>query len=82
MKQYIDKATVVAEIEKLQKYRRGVFNEFDQGFDEGRDNAFDDILSFLNTLEVKEADLEKGDIKNAFKAGYELGIQQKVQKGE
>ena len=59
MKQYIDKATVVAEIEKLQKYRRGVFNEFDQGFEEGRDSAFEDILSFLDTLEVKEVDLEK-----------------------
>lgn len=59
-KQYIKKSDVVAGIEKLQKYRRRVFNEIDQGFEEGRDSAFEDVLSFLNTIEVKDVDLSDG----------------------
>ena len=50
MAQYINKDTLVSEITKRKK--RNVLNE----------GAFEediDILSFINTLEVKEADLEK-----------------------
>ena len=50
MKQYIDKDALIAEIEKRKK--RNVLNE----------GAFEediDILSFLDTLEIKEVDLEK-----------------------
>jgi len=73
MKQYIDKSIVVAEIKKRRS--RNSKNKLNIAA------AFEDnyLLSFLDTLEVKEVDLEK-DIKNAFKAGYELGIQ-KAQKG-
>ena len=49
MIQYIDKSVLVAEIEK--RKRRNVLNE----------GAFEediDILSFINTLEVKEVDLD------------------------
>ena len=50
MKQYIDKDALVAEITKRKK--RNVLNE----------GAFEediDILSFINSLEAKEVDLEK-----------------------
>lgn len=50
MKQYIDKSALAAEIEK--RKRRNVLNE----------GAFEediDILSLLDTLEMKEVDLEK-----------------------
>lgn len=53
MPQYIDKSAVVAEITKRKK--RNVLNE----------GAFEediDILSFINTLEVKEADLDEAKI--------------------
>ena len=53
MAQYIDKSALVAEIMKRKK--RNVLNE----------GAFEediDILSFINTLEVKEADLEEAKI--------------------
>lgn len=49
----IDKATVVAEIEKRKK--RNLLNE----------GAFEedvDILSFINAMEVKEVDLDKKEI--------------------
>lgn len=59
MKQYIDKDALVAEIERLQMDKGRVFNEYDAGFSEGRISVFDNILSFLNTLEVKEVDFEK-----------------------
>lgn len=55
MKQYIDKATIVAEIEKRKKdWKYGNSAEAKYKREE-----CDDILSFLNTLEVKEVDLEK-----------------------
>ncbi len=72
MAQYIDKSAVVDEIERLDNYWHLSKSVDGQAFVEN-------LLLFLNTLEVKEVDLEK-DIKNAFKAGYELGIQ-KAQKG-
>ena len=53
MKQYIDKDALVAEITKRKK--RNVLNE----------GAFEediDILSFINSLEAKEADLDEAKI--------------------
>lgn len=53
MAQYIDKSALVAEIMKRKK--RNVLNE----------GAFEediDILSFINTLEVKEVDLDEAKI--------------------
>ncbi len=86
MKQYISKSDLVAEIEN----RRDSFYSLSESCEKGtpakagfyaQAQTLEGILSFINTLEVKEADLDN-DIKNAFKAGYELGIQQKTQKGE
>ncbi len=56
MARYIDKDALVVEIERRWKY--------DQGFStEEETKAYqcccDDILSFINTLEVKEVNLEK-----------------------
>lgn len=51
MKQYIDKDAVVAEIEKLR--------EDNCLFDICAYNVCGELLSFLDTLEVKEVDLEK-----------------------
>ena len=51
MTQYIDKAAVVAEIEKLR--------ENNCLFDVCAYNVCGELLSFLDTLEVKEVDLKK-----------------------
>lgn len=56
MKQYIDKAAVVAEIE------RKIRNIDYEGLSDrniGQKQSLYHILSFLNTLEVKKVDLEK-----------------------
>ena len=58
MAHLIDKAALVAEIERLRMNYGRVFNEYDAGFSEGRSSAFDEVLSFLNTLEVKETGTE------------------------
>ena len=50
----IDKAAVVAEIKSLWKYYLDA-----QEFDFGWNQALDKVLSYLNSLEVKEVDLEK-----------------------
>ena len=55
MKQLIDKSALVAEIERRRKdWRYGSSIEAKYKREE-----CDDILSFLDTLEVKEVDLEK-----------------------
>ena len=55
MKQLIDKSAVVAEIERIKK------KECPTDTYEGRCKLFwfEQFLSFLNTLEIKEVDLEK-----------------------
>ena len=65
MKKLIDKSAVVAEIEK-RLHANGAFNEVsDEAWaeDVGMCNAYKSILSFLDTLEVKEVDLGQ-EIKN------------------
>ena len=51
----IDKDAVVAEIEKIRAKWFGINNDFA----DGQKGALTDVLSFLDTLEVKEVDLEK-----------------------
>ena len=61
----IDKSALVAEIEK-RLHANGAFDKVgDEAWSEdvGMCNAYKSILSFLNTLEVKEVELEK-EIKN------------------
>ena len=112
MKQYIDKFAVVAEIEKIKhKLLDNIKSESDKEWAIRTAHQLNRIIWFINTLEVKDVDLDKEarhyllnkhlsplnevmhqadlnaemqyhkDIENAFKAGFELGIQ-KAKKGE
>lgn len=61
MAQYIDKSALVAEIKKRLK-ANGAFDEVgDEAWaeDKGMCEAYRSILSFIDTLEVKEVDLGK-----------------------
>jgi hypothetical protein len=58
----IDKAALVAEIEKRIKETESMQPMFDQ-FWAGQISAFNGILKILNTLEVKRVDLEKKEEK-------------------
>ena len=88
----IDKDVIVAEIERL----KTIYNDDENIHHIARYNILVDILSFLNTLEVKEVDLDK-EINNVgmamtnhnpswkevecfAKHFFELGL--KAQKGE
>lgn len=53
MEQYIDKYALVAEIENIRKH----YIERDD-FDNGWNFALDKIISFLDTIEVKEVELD------------------------
>lgn len=60
MKQYIDKAAVVSEIEKL-KERYGschTRNNYEAGLKEGRLIGYKDVLNKIYTLDVKEVQEE------------------------
>lgn len=65
MEQYIDKATIVAEIERLKECNRkicgGDFDFLKKTYPKHyySTEIYNDILSFINTLDVKEVDLEK-----------------------
>ena len=59
-KQYIDKAAVVAELEKRIEETKGMQPKFDQ-FWAGQISAFKGVLKILDTLEVKEVTNEKTD---------------------
>ena len=89
----INKAAVIAEIEKRIEETKGMQPKFDQ-FWAGQISAFKGVLKILDTLEVKEVDLDFeqvlykafGQVKD-FTLGlriakyfYELGL--KSQKGE
>lgn len=54
MKQYIDKTALVAEIEKHQ----AIWDGMDDDYCKGQRLAYSDVISFLDTLEVKEVDLD------------------------
>ena len=86
MTQYIDKAALVAEI----KRRKELVSDPVLSGDDlmiGERNAYFGLLSFLDTLEVKEVDLKKElanfdfmgcndarDIRNVAKHFFELGL--------
>ena len=59
MKAYIDKSALVAEIERL----KTIYNDDENIHHIVKYNILVDILSFLGTLEVKEADLDN-EIQN------------------
>ena len=57
MAQYIDKSALVAEIERRKKYYENI--QMIKPVYESNIEDFNELLSFLNTIEAKEADLEK-----------------------
>ena len=59
MAHYINKDALVAEIERLEKKN----NESENVYDFGTEHALKSIRSFLDTLEVKEVDLEEESLK-------------------
>ena len=61
MAQYINKSALVAEIEKRIEETKGMQPQFDQ-FWAGQISAFKGVLKILDTLEVKEVDLEKENL--------------------
>ena len=95
MEEYIKKSEVIAEIKKRLKHN-GTRAELDRSaFMAGREKEDEDILTFLDTLEVKEVDLEKDvdailetndwnydkiDFYEFAKHFFELGLE--IQKGE
>ena len=100
MVQYINKDALVAEMERLaevkpiDEFQPQVQNKID--WLSGKLFAINSLRVFLDTLEVKEVDLEQiskhyalnnspwddcwPETQDAFKAGFELGL--KTQKGE
>lgn len=69
MEQYIDKSVLVAEIERL-KERFIAFHHRD-GIDWPLDNygkmrAYNEVLSFIDTLEVKEVDFDTSMVANTY----------------
>lgn len=68
MAKYIDKSALVAEIEKYISNYKGILNKVDKSSDdwvestlmlESKIDILQHILSFLDSLEVKDVDLEK-----------------------
>ena len=55
MAQYINKADLVAEIKKHQ----AIWDGIDGDYCKGESDAYSDMLSFIDTLEVKEVDINK-----------------------
>lgn len=61
MMQYIDKDVLVAWIERIKKSIGSdrFLSEFEKGCNQGKEDVCDDLCAFLNTIEVKNVDLEK-----------------------
>jgi len=91
MKQYIDKDAVVAKIKRrIKTNKECMLGLKNLDYYQGKVDALNDTISFLDTLEVKEVDLEKelkrliGNVgqcdRKLAKHFFELGL--KAQKGE
>ena len=63
MAQYIDKSALTAELNKRLQERKSIKpskeDDFGKGYLWGRGTEDKDVLYFIDTLEVKEVDLEK-----------------------
>ena len=61
MMQYIDKDVLVAWIDRIKKSIGSdrFLSEFEKGCNQGKEDVCDDLHAFLNTIEVKNVDLEK-----------------------
>lgn len=90
MTQYIDKDALVAEIKNLENtYKKcSTRTPYEEGLKDGRLIGYKDVLHIINTLEVKEVDLEKeykmfidhDNGRSMFETGkhfFELGLKAK-----
>lgn len=77
MMQYIDKSAIAAEIKRriilLENNSDGIISMLASGMFV---NEYKDLLSFLDTLEVKDVDLEK-EIDNIWNPRFNLGWDEK-----
>ena len=96
MAQYIPKSALVAEIKKIKSYIGSdkYLSDFEKGCNFGREDVCDSLLNFIDTLEVKEVDLEEeitlwanaipeirlDDVERLATYFFELGL--KARKGE
>ena len=84
MRHLINKDAVVVEIEK----ELNTTKKYSTEYVNGKKYALKKILSFLNTLEVKEEVLDRNDktklmrkcVKTAYKRGYDMGVLQTTNK--
>lgn len=62
MTQVISKSALVAEIERIKKSISldRFLSEYEKGCNQGKEDVCNDLLSFLDTLEMKDVDLEEG----------------------
>lgn len=74
MTRYIDKDALVAEFNRL--IAELIEEGEDTMFEQGRISAFEDAKLFINTLEVKEVDLNK-EIDNIWNPRFNLGWDEK-----
>lgn len=78
MPQYIDKESVITEIKKKR-------DDYINSCMSAQAHVLNDVLDFLNTLEVKEEILDKTKlmqkcVKAAYKRGYDMGVLQTTNK--
>ena len=73
MEQYINKSALVAEIDRrnviCKKVALDLRTQENKDYYQGKAEAYKEMLDILNTLEVKEADLEK-EVANWWKDHY------------
>jgi len=72
MKQYIDKSALVEEIERRKKYYENI--QMIKPVYESNIEDFNELLSFLDTLEVKEVDI-RSEVSNWWNSHY-AGVKQ------
>lgn len=58
MNEYINKASVVAEIDRIQNTTMDKNKNFTSSYDEGKFDALTLLENYIDALEVKEVDLE------------------------
>ena len=85
MEQYINKSALIAEIERRIKERDF---QMKSGCWVSSTYMYEDLLDFINTLEVKEEILDKEGktnlmqkcVREAYKRGYDMGVLQTTNK--
>ena len=76
LKQYINKADIIAEIEKRIKETESMQPKFDQ-FWAGQISAFKGVLKILDNIEVKETEVELENENNNITVGTKIRLKTK-----